>query len=147
RKQREIAEQVAAVSGASKRPDVARKLGVNVDDPAAVQQRVAELKAERSAWESWDTDPAKIAAIRAELGLAPQQVESDSTKPDSPPVDDRTGPLFSKRPGGASGDMFGAPSIEDTNRARANARRAESADLFGEPTMGERVAAAERDKD
>jgi hypothetical protein len=52
-----IREQISAVQGAAKKPDVARKLGVNVDDPEGVQKRVVELKAELERWQNWPSHP------------------------------------------------------------------------------------------
>lgn len=51
--QRAISEQVAAVSGASKRPELARKMGVDVHDPDAIKAKIAELKAEQTRWDNW----------------------------------------------------------------------------------------------
>lgn len=42
---RQIKEQINAIKGASKKPDLARKLGVNIDDPEGVSKRVSELEA------------------------------------------------------------------------------------------------------
>jgi diguanylate cyclase (GGDEF)-like protein len=68
-KQRAIAERLAAVTGAAKRPELARKEGVNVNDPQAVNRRVRELKSEESAWDHWQTDPDKISELRTAAGL------------------------------------------------------------------------------
>ena len=45
RKQREIGDRLAAITGAAKRPEVARKEGVDVRDPAALPARIAQLRA------------------------------------------------------------------------------------------------------
>jgi hypothetical protein len=71
RKQRELGESLAAVQGAAKRPELAKREGVNIKDPKALQQRISELQTERSAWDTWITNPARVAQIRDELGLAP----------------------------------------------------------------------------
>lgn len=62
--QRQVSERLAAVQGAAKRPELARKEGVNVNDPAALAVNVEELKAERAAWNTWSTNPELVARIR-----------------------------------------------------------------------------------
>ncbi len=66
RRQRQLSEQLAAVQGAAKRPEQARKLGVDVADPDAVRAKIAEIKQERDAWETWSTNPDLVAQIRQE---------------------------------------------------------------------------------
>lgn len=269
RRQREIGERLAAITGAAKRPDIARREGVDVRDPQALPARIAQLRAEKAEWDDWATDPAKVDEIRAELGMEPQPefaraedpaefvddvtapmfsrglrprsemesapvgawidggnvpgigptafqvrdvpldkispVELDSVGDVGPekrsdvgryteamrrgeqfpnargyelengkiklvdghrrllaakaagktslriavnPLDDSArSAMFSRRTGGASGDMFGGATIEDTNRASPRSRMPEAADLFGGPSMQERVGAAERARD
>ncbi len=62
--QRTIREQIAAVSGASKRPDIAKRFGVDVADPAGIQKRIAELRAEQGRWENWALHPELVAQLR-----------------------------------------------------------------------------------
>lgn len=64
--QRKIREQISAVSGASKKPEVAARLGVDVKDPAAVQAKVAELRTELGRWENWPMEPDLLARTRGE---------------------------------------------------------------------------------
>lgn len=66
-KQREVQTRLSAISGAAKRPELAKAEGVNIKDAAAVLRRVEELRAESAAWENWTTNPALVEAIRAEL--------------------------------------------------------------------------------
>lgn len=146
RRQREIGERLAAITGAAKRPDIARREGVDVRDPQALPARIAQLRAEKAEWDDWATDPAKVDEIRAELGMEPQPEFARAEDP-AEFVDDVTAPMFSRRTGGASGDMFGGATIEDTNRASQRSRMPEAADLFGGPSMQERVGAAERARD
>lgn len=83
RKQRELGESLAAVQGASKRPELAKREGVNIKDPEALQRRITELQAERAAWDNWSTNPERVAQIRDELGLTPlKQAEAVTMKPD-----------------------------------------------------------------
>ncbi len=67
RRQRQASERLAAIQGASKRPDVARKEGVNVKDEAKLKARIDEIKAERNAWNNWSTHPELVAEIGREL--------------------------------------------------------------------------------
>lgn len=61
-KQREIREQIASVQGAAKRPEVAKKLGVDIKDPAGVQKRIDALKGEQERWQNWPSHPDLVAA-------------------------------------------------------------------------------------
>ena len=71
RKQLEIAEKLRAVQGASKNPKAAADLGVDVKDEAALKKAIADLKAEKLAWEKWDSNPEMIAEINAEMSGEP----------------------------------------------------------------------------
>jgi hypothetical protein len=64
--QRELRDQIQAVQGAAKRPEAARKLGVDVNDPEGVAKKVAELKAELTRWENWPTEPDLMAKVKGE---------------------------------------------------------------------------------
>lgn len=64
--QREIREQISAVSGAVKKPDVAAKLGVNVKDPQAVAGKVAQLKTELQRWDNWPLQPDLVAKVKGQ---------------------------------------------------------------------------------
>lgn len=67
RRQRQLSELLAAIQGAAKRPDLARKKGVDVKNPKAIQAKITEIKREREAWDRWSTNPDLIASIRDEL--------------------------------------------------------------------------------
>lgn len=56
-RQREIQEQISAISGATKNPTVARQLGVDVKDEAQVKAKLVELYAQRARWKKWGSDP------------------------------------------------------------------------------------------
>lgn len=60
-----LRNQISAVSGASKRPDVARSMGVDVKDPEGIQKRIVELKAEQYQWDNWPLYPEIVAQLRA----------------------------------------------------------------------------------
>lgn len=64
--QKDIVEQIRAVQGAAKRPEAARKLGVDVKDPESVVKRIAALKAELAQWENWPMQPELVAKVRGE---------------------------------------------------------------------------------
>jgi hypothetical protein len=61
--QKEIAEQVRAVQGAAKRPELAKKLGVDVRDPEGVIKRIGELKADLDRWQNWSLHPDLVAQV------------------------------------------------------------------------------------
>ena len=63
--QRKISERVSAISGASRRPEIARQEGVDVRDPEAIQKRIAELKQEQYQWDNWSLYPELVAKLRA----------------------------------------------------------------------------------
>jgi hypothetical protein len=65
-KQRAISEQISAVSGASRRPELARKMGVDVQDPEGIQKKIAELKQEQYQWDNWPLYPELVAKLRAQ---------------------------------------------------------------------------------
>lgn len=65
--QREIQSRISAISGAAKRPELAAAEGIDVKDSAAVLRRLDELRTEKSAWDSWSTNPDLIEEIRAQL--------------------------------------------------------------------------------
>lgn len=79
--QRNLREQVAAVQGAAKRPEKAREMGVDVQNPEAVRQRVQELKQELERWESWPLHEDLRAQVRGQLapGQAFVQAAPDGT--------------------------------------------------------------------
>lgn len=63
--QRKISEQINAVAGASKRPELARKMGVDVQDPEGIQKRIVELRQEQTLWDNWPLHPELVARLRA----------------------------------------------------------------------------------
>ena len=72
--QRGISEKISAVQGAVKRPEVARKLGVDVADPEGVAKKITELKGELERWANWPMHPDLVAQTRdsgARHSLAP----------------------------------------------------------------------------
>ncbi len=116
-KQREISERLAAITGASKRPELAKKEGIDVRNPHAMAARISQLRAEKDAWDNWATDPEKVADIRDELGMEPRP-EPEAPAP-AAPVDTQTH------------DMFGAPTSGDHLDAAERARDAARNGLTG----------------
>lgn len=110
--QRDISERLAAITGAAKRPELAKREGIDIRDPDAIQRRIEQLRAERDAWDRWQTDPAKVDQLRAEAGLPRREPPPEAPPDETEPVDDVTVPMFSRRRGGASGDLFGGAEPE-----------------------------------
>ena len=67
KKQRQITADLSAITGASKKPEVASKYGVDVKDSNALKGVISDLKAERLAWDKWHTNPELIAEINSEM--------------------------------------------------------------------------------
>ena len=65
--QRDLQERLSAISGAAKRPELAKKEGIKVGDAPALLKRIEEIKAEKAAWDNWTTNPELVEKIRAEL--------------------------------------------------------------------------------
>jgi hypothetical protein len=76
--QRGIREQINAVQGAAKRPDQAKKLGVNVQDPASILKRVEDLKSELQRWENWPMHSDLLAQVKGGQGNVPVMAGLDS---------------------------------------------------------------------
>jgi hypothetical protein len=73
RKQREIGADISAISGAAKNPALAKKYGVEVNDPESLKAAQARLKAEKEAWNNWSTNQDLVAQVRAEAGVTEDQ--------------------------------------------------------------------------
>jgi hypothetical protein len=67
RKQSEISNDLAAVTGAAKRPETAKKYGINVNNPAEILAKTEQLRQQRAAWDNWSSSPELIGEIRAEM--------------------------------------------------------------------------------
>lgn len=70
RKQREIQSRLSAITGAAKRPEVAKAEGIDIRDEAALNQRIGELRRLKADWDNWATNPELIGEIRQERGVA-----------------------------------------------------------------------------
>jgi len=69
---KEIQERITAVRSAAKRPEIARKEGVNVSDPETILKKVEALKERLIRWAKWYVDPelTALAYERAEINRA-----------------------------------------------------------------------------
>lgn len=67
RRQRELSSDIKAIEGAGRNPVIAKKYGVDVKDPDAIKQRVAEMKQERSGWDNWASNEDLVDEIRREM--------------------------------------------------------------------------------
>ncbi len=122
-KQRALSEQIASASGAAKRPDTAANLGVKVADPEATKSQIATLKTQQVAWNSWPTNPALVAEIRAEMepradlpaDAASQTQSGMSDIFSNPPEPDSN----SAQRQGKVGEMFTAGEVVTTSSGRS----------------------------
>lgn len=95
RRQSDISEQIQSVSGASKRPEKARALGVNVEDPQAVKEKLNELRTLRKRWDNWASDSALIAQMKDEmqrLGYKPTFGQEETKAPEKVAISSESKP-------------------------------------------------------
>jgi hypothetical protein len=78
KKQREVQNRLSAISGAAKRPDIAKAEGINVNDLDAVKRRVEELRQLKAKWDKWSTNSEAISEIREAIGATPFELTSES---------------------------------------------------------------------
>ena len=78
---RALAARITAAQGAAKRPDIAREMGINVDDPEAVKSEVSRLQGEVERWKNWAVHPDLVAQI---FGKDPNEGQLVQM-PDAPP--------------------------------------------------------------
>jgi hypothetical protein len=71
RKQKEIQTRLSAISGAARNPQLAASEGIDIRDPQAVNNRINELRQMKASWDNWSTNPQLVAEVRAERGVAP----------------------------------------------------------------------------
>lgn len=75
KRQAEIQRSLSAIQGAAKRPDLAKKEGVNVKDPKAVNQRIEQLKEEKRQWDNWHTNPKLVDEL---TGIEPEPIKQET---------------------------------------------------------------------
>lgn len=73
RKQRELSSELSAISGAAKKPEVARKYGVNVQDKAALDALIKEMREKARRWKNFGIHEDLLReandAVMVEMGL------------------------------------------------------------------------------
>ena len=79
--QAKVNNTLAAVRGASKRPELAAKEGVNINDQAALSTRIQALEQQKSAWSNWATNPELVAQIRSKMEPQGKQPEARTEAP------------------------------------------------------------------
>lgn len=108
--QRDLKNQISAVSGAARRPEAAKKLGVDVRDPEAVNKKIKSLRESLEKWDHWATNPELVDQARAWAGLNPidrtEARESNIFK-------SRQEQIEKQPPNVQQGDMLGGKSLTD----------------------------------
>lgn len=66
-KQNQIAQRLAAISGASRRPEIAKREGIDIKDPEALKKREKELRQQKAAWDNWTSSSDLVEEIRKEM--------------------------------------------------------------------------------
>lgn len=79
--QRAIGEQIRAVQGAAKRPELARQMGVDVGDPQAVLARIDQLKADQVRWQNWPLHQDLVDQVKG-----PSELERAKPEPPAEPA-------------------------------------------------------------
>ena len=98
-------QQLAAISGASKRPELAAKGGVNVSDPRATQAKIDALKQVVADLDGFATNPEIYRKLREDAGLAQTTpVAPAESTPETAQQEAEFNP--------DQNDMFGAPVEE-----------------------------------
>jgi hypothetical protein len=59
-----LREQLNAIRGASKRPEIAKKYGVDIQDPQGVQKKVKDIQNQIVRWSKWYSDPELVKQVR-----------------------------------------------------------------------------------
>jgi predicted RNA methylase len=79
--QREIRNDVAAISGAAKRPEVAAKYGIDIQDREAVRAKLQQLREQLERWQKWATDKELVEQVRARANgtEAPQEAPAPAS--------------------------------------------------------------------
>lgn len=79
--QRDLGQRLSAITGAAKRPEIARAEGIDVKDEAAIQTRIEELRQAKAKWDRWSSFSELIAEIREGLKLgANKRIEQTPKK-------------------------------------------------------------------
>lgn len=79
--QAKVSNTLAAVRGAAKRPELAAKEGVNINDQAALAGRIQSLEKQKIEWANWATNPELVAQIRSKMEPQGKQPEARTEAP------------------------------------------------------------------
>jgi len=136
--QREIAEQIRAVQGAAKRPDVARKLGVDVKDPEAINAKVTQLKEDLARWENWPMQPDLVALVRGEHApvVAPKLRAGEKGTGDLLQGEDAPFNLAGESAKDGAAIAAAKAQAEATARAAAEFEAKNQGTMFSPPALG-----------
>lgn len=74
-KQAEIQKTLSAIQGAAKRPELAKKEGIDIKDAEAVNKRIQALKEDKAAWQSWHTNPQLVSELKGDGFSLAQETE------------------------------------------------------------------------
>lgn len=135
-RQRDIGQRLAAVTGAAKRPELARKEGVDVSDPDALAKRIEGLRAEKARWDKWHLHPDLTDQIRQELGHEPNRT-AEQPAASEPFTDTATAPMFA----GVESPLFGG---RQRGMQGEGAGQLNQGDLFDGPEPADHLDAARR---
>ena len=80
-KQNQIAQRLAAISGASRRPEIAKKEGIDIKDPEALKKREKELRQQKAAWDNWTSSSDLVEEIRKEMAPAEKASVREAPEP------------------------------------------------------------------
>jgi hypothetical protein len=78
KKQREIQNRLSAISGASKRPEIAKSEGIDVNNLELVKDRVKELTRLKAKWDKWAENSEAISEINQALNMSGFELTSES---------------------------------------------------------------------
>jgi hypothetical protein len=146
KKAEELQEQILAVKGASKRPEAAAKLGVNVKDPEGLQNKILDLSMQRERYRNFWQHPEIIQELS---GKATAPEEAAAIPEATTPTIERNGEgnLFGEEemPFNLSGEVDKTSLTPEEQRAKAldEAMAAENeqnqGSLFDEPKGGAKI--------
>jgi ubiquinone/menaquinone biosynthesis C-methylase UbiE len=82
-KQAEIQKTLSAIQGAAKRPELAKKEGIDIKDAEAVNKRIQALKEDKAAWQSWHTNPKLVSELKGDDFSLAQETEAQRQERES----------------------------------------------------------------
>lgn len=82
-KARQLQEQITAVRAAVRRPEAARKMGVDVRDPEGVRRKITELEAQVQRYQEFYANPDVMAELQATMRVGEDPGEITLAGPDA----------------------------------------------------------------